>query len=108
MVSGLIQIYKISEPVIPKTAEKSRVCTSLRSPRAVGRQDVRFILASMLFSTMQLKAAAAPDTSQIPKLAIVAVTTSLIPGTPGTAKTMPIRAQKTMSWITRGLVRALY
>ena len=108
MVSGLIQIYKITEPAIPKTAENNRVCASLRSPRAVGRHEVRFILASMLFSTMQLKAAAAPETSQMPRLAIAAVTTSSIPGTPGTASTIPISAQKTMSWITRGLVRALY
>jgi hypothetical protein len=36
----------------------------------VGRQAVRFILASMVFSTTQLNAAAAPATNQIPAQAI--------------------------------------
>ena len=30
------------------------------------------------------------------------------PAVPGTARTMPMRAQKTISWMTRGLVSAWY
>ena len=62
----------------------------------------------MPFSTMQLKAAAAPATSQMPRQASSHAQPHLAQlGTPGTASTMPIRAQNTMSWITRGLVSAL-
>jgi hypothetical protein len=43
----------------------------------------------------------------MPKQAITANCTSAHVGTPGTLKTMPIKAQNTMSWITRGLVNAL-
>jgi hypothetical protein len=64
---------------------------------AVGRHDVRFMRASMCCSTTQLKAAAAPETNQIPKQAMAASWTSAQVGTPGTLKTMPIKAQKTMS-----------
>ena len=107
MVSGLTQKNRMHEPATPKMAENSRVCVLLNSPRAVGRHEVRFILASMRCSTMQLKAAAAAATSQIPKQASAASPTWASEGTPGTASTMPISAQKTMSWITRGLVSAL-
>jgi hypothetical protein len=61
----------------------------------------------MPFSTRQLKAAAAPATSQMPRQASTMRCTSRQPGTPGTASTMPISAQKTISWMTRGLVSAL-
>ena len=73
---------------------------------AVGRQAVRFILASMPFSTMQLNAAAAPATSQMPAQANSASRISAQAGAPGTASTMPISAQNTMSCTTRGLVSA--
>ncbi len=89
------------------TAENTSACRSLSSPRAVGRQAVRFMRASMPFSTRQLKAAAAPATNQMPALASTMRSASAQLGTPGTASTMPIRAQNTMSWITRGLVSAL-
>ena len=97
MVSGLTQKNKITEPAQHKSAEKIRVCVLLSSPRAVGRQEVRFILASICCSTMQLKAAAAADTSQMPKQAIAASRTCVQSGAPGTASTMPISAQNTMS-----------
>jgi hypothetical protein len=78
-------------------AENNSVSTSLNSPLAVGLQDVRFMRESMPFSTKQLKAAAAPETNQIPKQANNPNSNSGPDGTPGTASTMPINAQKTMS-----------
>jgi hypothetical protein len=74
---------------------------------AVGRQAVRFMRASMCFSTMQLNAAAAPATNQMPKQAMPAKRTSAQLGQPGTANTMPIKAQNTINWMTRGLVKTL-
>ena len=106
MVMGLTQTYNTTEPTAHKVAEKASACQSLSSPRAVGRQAVRRILASMLFSTRQLKAAAAPATSQMPTQAIAASRSSARVGTPGTASTIPISAQNTMSCTTRGLVSA--
>jgi len=51
----------------------------------------------MVFSTTQLKAAAAPATNQMPAQAIKAKRISNALGAPGTAKTMPMRAQKTIN-----------
>ncbi len=58
---------------------------------------------SMRCSTRQLNAAAAAATSQMPAVAASARRQS---GRPGVASSMPIKAQKTISWTTRGLVRA--
>jgi len=55
---------------------------------------------------MQLKAAAAPATSQIPSAAKAAILMSSALGSPGTASTMPMTAQNTISCTTRGLVSA--
>jgi hypothetical protein len=60
----------------------------------------------MVFSTKQLKAAAAPATNQIPTQAMKPNCTSFHVGTPGTAKTMPMSAQNTMSCTTRGFMSA--
>ena len=106
MVNGLTQRYSRVEPMMQSAPENRRVCRFPNSPLAVGRQAVRFILASMPFSTMQLKAAAAPATSQMPRQATRASLTWAHEGTPGTASTMPISAQNTINWITRGLVKA--
>ena len=106
MVSGFTQTYSSTDPAVHNTAEKLKAWKSLSSPLAVGRQAVRRILASIPFSTRQLKAAAAPATSQMPRQASKASRTWAQLGTPGTASTMPIRAQNTISWITRGLARA--
>jgi hypothetical protein len=46
---------------------------------------------------MQLNAAAAPETNQMPKHATAANWMSANPGTPGTASTMPINAQNTIN-----------
>jgi len=108
IVSGLTHTYKTTEPSAHSTAEKLSVRALVNSPLAVGRQAVRFILASMRCSTTQLNAAAAPATSQIPKHAMAARCTSAQLGSPGTASTMPISAQNTISWITLGLVSAWY
>ena len=106
MVSGLTQTYKITEPALTSTAENISACISDSSPLAVGRHAVRFMRESIPFSTRQLNAAAAPATSQIPRQAIAMRRSSAAVGQPGTASTMPIRAQKTMSWMTRGLASA--
>jgi hypothetical protein len=52
---------------------------------------------------MQLKAAAAAATSQMPA---VAARASRQLGQPGSASSMPIRAQNTISCTTRGFVSA--
>ena len=76
-------------------------------PVVVGiRQAVRFMRASICFSTKQLKAAAAPATSQMPTHATAMRASSCPSGKPGTAKIMPMKAQKTISCTTRGLVSA--
>ena len=106
MVMGLIQMYKMAEPATHSAPENSKVWRLDSSPRAVGRQAVRFMRASILCSTRQLKAAAAPATSQIPAQATTMRNSSAADGRPGTAKTMPISAQKTMSCTTLGLVNA--
>ena len=106
MVSGLIQTYSSTEPTAQSTAENSKVCALDSSPLAVGRQAVRFILASIPCSTMQLNAAAAPATSHTPRQASAMWPSCAALGRPGTASTMPISAQKTMSCTTRGLVSA--
>jgi len=98
--------HSSAEPAAHRSAENTSACRSLSSPRAVGRQAVRFIFASMPFSTRQLKAAAAPATSQMPMQATTARFTSAHEGSPGTASTMPISAQNTISCTTRGLVSA--
>ena len=106
MVSGLTQTYSTTEPAAHSAAENVSACMSDSWPLAVGRQEVRFILASMVFSTRQLKAAAAPATSQMPAQATPMVSSSAPVGRPGTASTMPMRAQNTISCTTRGLVKA--
>jgi hypothetical protein len=70
-------------------------------PLAVGRHEVRAILASMPCSTKQLKAAAAPATNQMPTVAARATRQS---GKPGDASNMPMTAQNTINCTTRGLV----
>ena len=106
MVSGLTQTISTTEPAAHSAAENASACRSDSCPLAVGRQAVRFILASMVFSTRQLKAAAAPATSQMPAQATAMVSNWDAVGRPGTASTMPISAQNTISCTTRGLVSA--
>src|SRR5574343_432416 len=108
MVSGLTSQYKMAEPRAHSRAENSSAWRSLSWPLAVGRQAVRFILASMDFSTKQLNAAAAAATSQMPTQPQKPCTHWADVGMPGTARTMPISAQNTMSCTTRGLVSAWY
>ena len=88
-----------------KTELKTSVWVFVNSPRAVGRQAVRFMRESICCSTRQLKAAAAPATSQIPMQAARAFKASAAVGTPGTARAMPMTAQNTINCTTRGLVR---
>jgi hypothetical protein len=73
------------------------------SPRGSGRPRVRIMTASMVRSTRQLIAAAAPATSAMPT---VAANTIPAGGNPGVARNMPITAQNTISDTTRGFARA--
>ena len=92
-------------PAPPSTAENSRICTGVISPRADGRHDVRRIIASTFCSTRQLIANAAPASSQMPTVPPI----STVHGTmPGVERNMPITAQNTASCVTRGFVSARY
>ena len=103
---NIVLVATLSSREIQATidAEKASACRSDSSPRAVGRQAVRFMRASMPRSTRQLNAAAAPATNQMPRLASAMCPHWAPVGMPGTASTMPMKAQKTMSCTTRGLV----
>ena len=105
MVSGFTQTYSSQEPALHSTPAKQQRLPVRQLARAVGRQAVRLILASMRCSTRQLKAAAAAATSQMPAQATSQPQSSRS-GRPGTASTMPITAQNTISCTTRGLVSA--
>src|SRR3989344_4591113 len=108
MVSRLTNRPRMSMPAAHNVPLKARVWVRLSSPLAVGRQAVRFIRASMPCSIRQLKAAAEPATSQMPMQAATALSASAAVGMPGTASSMPMTAQKTMSCTTRGLVSTWY
>ncbi len=102
IVSGLTARYSKTLPAVHSSVENSRVCVWVSSPRAVGRQAVRAMRASIRSSTRQLNAAAAAATSQMPA---TAASTTRQSGSPGEASSMPISAQKTINCTTRGLVR---
>ena len=101
IVNGFTHTHSTALPSAHSTAEKTSASRRVSSPLAVARQAVRAILASMCCSMRQLKAAAAPATSQMPATAATSRTGS---GQPGWASSMPMRAQNTMSCTTRGLV----
>jgi hypothetical protein len=61
--------------------------------------------ASISASIRQLTAKAAPASSQMPSVAQIS---TCQPGKPSVARNMPITAQNTASWVTRGLVSAQY
>jgi hypothetical protein len=82
---------------VQRSVENKKASVSVNSPLAVGLQEVRFIKASILFSTKQLNTAAAAATNQIPTQAKPASFRSCKLGSPGMAKTMPINAQKTIN-----------
>ena len=63
----------------------------------------RSMSASILCSTRQFTAAAAPATSAMPRVAATRIRGGTIPGV---ARNMPITAVNTMSETTRGLVSA--
>ena len=96
----------MAAPRLQSAAENTSACMLESSPRAVGRQEVRCMRASICFSTRQLKAAAAAATSQMPAQDTAMCSHCWALGQPGTASTMPISAQKTISCTTRGLVKA--
>jgi hypothetical protein len=105
IVSGFTKKYRMALPRPHSTAENSSVCVWVSSPFAVGRHAVRAIFASIFSSTRQLKAAAAAATSQMPA---VANSTRSRSGQPGSASSMPMTAQKTISCTTRGFVSERY
>src|SRR5690606_5505462 len=74
-------------------------------PRAVARRAVRSMRASISRSIRQFTAKAAAANIQMPS---VAATTLPASGSPGVARNMPITAQNTASWVTRGLVSTRY
>jgi hypothetical protein len=102
-VIGLTKLYSSQRPAPPTTPAKTSVSVDVSSPRGSGRARVRAITASSFCSTRQFTAAAAPATSAMP-----AVAASRRPGgtqlPAGTARNIPITAQKTISDTTRGLV----
>jgi hypothetical protein len=68
-----------------------------------GRARVLAIRASIFSSIKQLKAAAAPDTNPIPRIALI----NKFNGTmPGVDKNIPMTAVKTIRAFTLGLQRA--
>jgi len=67
---------------------------------------VRRMRASISLSIRQLTANAAPASNQMP--AVAGNTTCQAGKPPSVARNMPITAQNTASWVTRGLVRSQY
>src|ERR1700686_890934 len=105
MVNAFVNVWRVHMPTPPSTAENSRICTGVISPRADGRHAVRRIMASIFCSIRQLMANAAPASSQIPTVPPI----NTVHGTmPGVERNIPITAQKTASCVTRGLVNAMY
>src|SRR5471030_3116033 len=105
MVSAFVNVYSVHMPAAPSTAENSRICAGVISPRAEGRHAVRRIIASIFCSIRQLMANAAPASSQMPTVPPI----NTVQGTiPGVDKNMPMTAQNTASCVTRGLVSAMY
>src|SRR6266705_1358070 len=102
MVRGLTRAYSIHSPVPPTAPANASVCSDVSSPRGKGLARVRVMTASILCSTRQFTAAAAPATSQMP---MVAARRSFGGTMPGTARNMPMTAQNTINDTTRGLVR---
>ena len=102
IVSGFTAFQRIARPSPPTAPDMRMICAGVIVPVTVGRPRVRAITASTLCSTRQLKAAAAPATSAIPR---VAAASSPAGGSVGEASSMPITAVKTMSETTRGFVR---
>jgi hypothetical protein len=103
MVSGLAKIHNINEPIEPSTADRINISLTDTSPVAEARQAVLFILASTFCSIKQFTANAALARSQMPKDPPINIDHGTIPGV---AKNMPMIAQKTASWVTRGFVKA--
>src|SRR5688572_10406879 len=85
----------------PSAPANASVCAADSSPCGSGRQLVRRIFASILCSTRQFIAAAAPATNAIPA---VPARSTCRGTTPGVARNMPITAVKTMRDTTRGFV----
>ena len=105
MVSGLTHRYKINIPAPPSRPDSNNTCVGGMVPAAVPRLAVRSILASTCCSIKQLMAKAAAANNQIPTVAQATLDRS---GKPGVARNIPITAQKTANWVTRGLVSTQY
>ena len=105
IVRSLANTCSVHMPAPPSTSENSRIWRVPSSPLAEGRQAVRRIIASILRSTRQLMAKAAPANSQMPTAPPISTGQGTMPGV---ARNMPITAQNTASCVTRGLVSAAY
>jgi len=90
-------------PRPPTSIASVRVSAAEIAPRALARARVRAMRASMVRSTRQLIAAAAPATSAMPSEATRKRASG---GKPGVARNMPIIAVNTISELTRGLHRS--
>jgi hypothetical protein len=105
MVSGLIHTSSMAEPRMHSPAENTAPACPTARPRAVGRQAVRFMCSVDAFLDQAVEGRRRrrhqPDARRHDDLPACAQL-----GTPGTASTMPIRAQNTISCTTRGLVSA--
>ena len=93
-------MYKIANPVPPRIVAKIVVCADETCPVGSALPRVRAIIASILCSIRQLKAAAAPDANAMPSV----VASNNDQGTmPGVARNIAMMAVNTMSEVTLGL-----
>src|SRR5574343_862194 len=104
IVRSLMKPCSSQRPTAPRMVARVTVSSGEISPRAVARQRVRAILASMVRSTRQFSAAAAKETSAMPSDATRKRSSG---GKPGVARNMPIMAVNTIRLLTRGLHRWL-
>src|SRR5574343_998113 len=102
IVRSLMKPCSSQRPTAPRMVARVTVSSGEISPRAVARQRVRAILASMVRSTRQFSAAAAKETSAMPSDATRKRSSG---GKPGVARNMPIIAVNTIRLLTRGLHR---
>src|SRR6267143_5562980 len=93
MVSGLTRVYSIHSPVPPTAPANASVWSDVSSPRGKGLARVRVMTASILCSTRQFTAAAAPATSQMPMVAASRSFGGTMPGTRSEEHTSELQSQ---------------
>ena len=88
------------KPVAPNSVAKTPVWPDDTCPVGKARPRVRAMMASILCSIKQLKAAAAPEAKAMPKVVAISNVQGTMPGVP---MNMPMSAVNTISEVTRGL-----